>query len=333
MLSKAAVVARLKSRKTRVQAYLRRSRIGQWLRDLRAPRAIDTVREVHGGGPRTHNKICLFAHFDRQDRIDPYVEHHIRALAGLGFDVILSSTSRRLDPDDVRRVLPLCRAIMRRDNIGLDFGSWQAAMDRFPDVWTYERLLLTNDTLFGPFSDLGVVFARMENATEAVCGLNDSMEIAPHLQSFFLYFKAPAIQDPVFRRFWQRFRLSFVKRRMIERGEIRLSQHLSKAGYRLFAAYPIRDVVQVAEASGRRFQYHERLMTSPMNASLMMWDILLTEFRYPYIKTELLRINRFDSHAVPKWRSFIPLSAASVADEVEQYLQRLGSSAVSLPDR
>ncbi|MDQ6794129.1 MAG: rhamnan synthesis F family protein [Chloroflexota bacterium] len=303
-----------------------------WLRDLRAPRAAETVREVHGGRPRERDRICLFAHFDPQGRIDPYVEHHIRVLASSGFDVILSSTSQRLDADDVRRVLPLCRAVMRRDNIGLDFGSWQAAMATFPDVWTYDRMLLTNDTLFGPFSDLGAVFAKMENAAELVCGLNDSLETAPHLQSFFLYFKSPLLQDPAFRRFWQRFRFSFRKRRIIDSGEIGLSQYLMKAGYQLFPVYPIRDLLQVAQAMGQRFQYHERLTTLPVNASLMMWDILLTDFDYPYIKAELLRSNRFDSRAVANWRVLIPPSASAVADDVERYLKRVGVFAVPLPD-
>jgi hypothetical protein len=253
-------------------------------------------------------------------------------LAGLGFDVILVSASPRLDADDVRRMLPLCRAILRRDNIGLDFGSWQAAMAKFPDVWAYERMLLTNDSLFGPFADLGPVLARMEGAPELVCGLNDSLAIAPHLQSFFLYFKGPVLRDPTSRGFWTRLDVAVGKRQLIERAEIGLSQHLVEAGYPLFSAYPLRDVSRAAESRGADFQYREHLATSAINPSLMLWDILLTDFDYPYIKAELLRVNRIASNAVAAWRTLIPASASGVADDVERYLARVGVSAVPLPD-
>ena len=267
-------------------------------------------------------KICLFAHFDPQGRIDPYVRHYLRALADLGFDIVLVSAAPSLHQADLEAARPLCRSVIRRENAGFDFGSWKAATEALPDVWDYDRVLLANDSVFGPFSELEPVLGRMESAPELVCGLNDSHEIAHHLQSFFLYFKRPVFAHPAFRGYWEELRPSEDKDFVIVNYEVGLSRRLAEHGVAWRAAFPYDEVRRRAEAMGPRFQYQAEL-ASPLNATLFMWDILLADFGYPFIKTEVLKTNRFASRAVASWQRLLPPSAAAAVADVERYLDRM----------
>jgi lipopolysaccharide biosynthesis protein len=265
-------------------------------------------------------KICLFAHFDPHGRIDPYVRHYLRALTELGFDIVLVSAAPRLHEADLEAARPLCRSVIRRENAGFDFGSWKAATEALPEVWDYDRVLLANDSVFGPFGDLGPILERLDAAPELACGLNESHQVAPHLQSFFLYFKRPLFAAGVFRAYWEALRTTDDKDFIIVNYEVGLSRALAEHGIAWRAAFPYEEVRRRAAAMGAGFQYHEELAAMPLNATLFMWDILLADFGYPFIKTEVLKTNRFASRAVASWQSLLPASATA---GVERYLERM----------
>jgi lipopolysaccharide biosynthesis protein len=278
---------------------------------------------IYSDGPRRAEKLCLFAHYDPHGRIDPYVQHYLGALAALGFDCVLVSTAAALRAADLERAAPLCRAILQRENVGLDFGSWKAAADTVPGVWDYDAVLLANDSVFGPFRDLRPIVQRLDAAPELACGLNDSYELAHHLQSFFLYFKRPLFAHAAFRRYWEALRATDDKDFVIRNYEVGLSRTLAEHGIAWSALFRYEEVKRRAQAKGDAFQYRERLAAGPLNATLFMWDILLEEFGYPFIKTELLKIDRFASGAPARWRSLLPGAGGALAADVEGYVKRV----------
>jgi glycosyltransferase involved in cell wall biosynthesis len=284
-----------------------------------------TLRDVIWGecSGKSQKKLCIFAHYDPAGRIEGYVRDHIAVLRSLGFDVALVSSSPMLVKTHVERVRAQCRVIISRENVGLDFASWKAAMDVLPDVWQYERILLTNDSIFGPFQDLGAPLARMEQAASLVCGLNDSHERGYHLQSFFLYLKKPLFDQPVFQRFWREIAAVYDKEKIVADYEVGFSQGMRQAGETLFAAFPISEIEGRARALGATFQYNDLLDKQPLNASLYMWDILLREFKYPYIKRELLVKNRMASKEIGQWKALVSPLAQNNVNDVEDYIKRM----------
>ena len=96
--------------------------------------------------------VCLFAHFDKDDRLDDYVLRYLATLKELNFAIILISTSH-LAAADIARAQLLCDDIIFRENTGLDFASWSAGFAKHGSS-IRGRLLLANDSVYGPIGSL-----------------------------------------------------------------------------------------------------------------------------------------------------------------------------------
>ena len=73
-------------------------------------------------------RLAVFAHYDRDNLLDDYV---FRYLAGLKcvVDSIVFVSASRLSDASVGRLKTLCDTVMLRENVGYDFGSWQAGLN------------------------------------------------------------------------------------------------------------------------------------------------------------------------------------------------------------
>lgn len=89
--------------------------------------------------------LCFFAHYDPQNRVDPYVLRYLQALVNCGFQIVFVSTSL-LSDRDVESLSPLCLEVIQRPNGGLDFASWATAYERY-GRGHYGELLLANDSV------------------------------------------------------------------------------------------------------------------------------------------------------------------------------------------
>lgn len=299
-----------------------RYRLRRWYWQRVAP--VSTIKSCHWGSvkERVHNKLCLFSTYDPKGRIDPYVREYIRNLYDCGFDIVLISTSPAVHPADLGSLKDVCRAIIHRRNVGLDFGSWKAATDYIPDWKTYDGMLLTNDSIYGPFKDLRPLFQKMDAAEEQICGLTDNFEVSYHVQSFFLYFKQPLLSSEVFQSFWQGIRLYLDKDFIINSYEVGLSQHLLHHDIKIKALFPYYDVRECALAQGKTYRYHSLIRRQPINSSIYMWEILLKNFDFPFLKTEIVKTNRLQYQGVVYWRAFIPDESAQWRRLIEDHLKR-----------
>jgi hypothetical protein len=292
----------------------------------------ESVIAVIPGVDRTKkfSKLCLFSTYDADGVIDPHVFFHLDAISRSGFDIALISTSPSVSGKDVKQAQSQCRFLIHRQNCGLDFASWKSGLELIEDIGDYERILLANDSVFGPFCDLRPIFKGFEDSTAAVCGMTESLEQSLHLQSYFLYFKMREIPPKLWRQFWADVVPLDDKEAIVERYEVGLSQQLLAAGIELHA-YIARDAVDAAARRlGQRFQYFERLNKDAFNSTWFMWDILLTNFRFPYLKTTILKRDPLHSRCLGRWREMLPANVQhSVVPLIDDYLRRTKNS---LPD-
>lgn len=271
---------------------------------------------------RSRLKLCLFSTFDPKGRIDPYVKRYIRSLYKCGFDVVVISTSPSIFSGDLDEVKNFCRAVIHRKNVGLDFGSWKAATEYLPDWVEYDSLLLANDSVYGPFSNLQSLFEKMDSVEESVCGLTENFEASYHIQSYFLYIKKPLLRSDVFQSFWQSIRLHLDKTVIINAYEVGFSQHLLHHDIKIRAMYPYYDIRDYVLTLGDQYQYHSMILFQPVNPSIFMWSILLKNFGFPFLKTEIVKTNRLGFREVVNWRSFLPEGAFEWKELIENHLKR-----------
>jgi lipopolysaccharide biosynthesis protein len=119
--------------------------------------------------------------------------------------------------------LPDGVAVVRRPNVGYDFGSWGAALQAFPELAGKRLVVLTNDSLAGPYGPLDGVLARIEASSADVWSATANRLPQWHLQSFLLAFRGGVLAREPLRGFFASVRAQETKRAVIQTYELGLS--------------------------------------------------------------------------------------------------------------
>ena len=268
---------------------------------------VDTVIAAHRSAvsPIYSSKICIFSTFDSHSVIDQTVIRYLRELRGHGFDIVLVSTSASIAPSQIDELLTLCRTVVLRKNIGLDFASWSAGMALTPDIRIYKELLLANDSVFGPIGSLKTVLDRIQSSQKNVIGLTDSFEIEPHLQSYFLFIKSTFFNSELFWKFFSKISPLAAKPKIIKYYEVGFSRFCREQQITYEALFPSTELAAAAIRSDHEFSERCGGDLKALNPTLHLWDILFNEFGFPFIKTEILKLNRIFIKELSRWESMV----------------------------
>ncbi|HTU53571.1 MAG TPA: rhamnan synthesis F family protein [Acetobacteraceae bacterium] len=268
-------------------------------------------------------KVAVFCHFDRAGRIRDDLRHYLAELGRCGFSIVFVSNSRRLQPAEIVFLQKHCAGVITRRNAGFDFSAWKDALLACglprPDTST---LLLVNDSVYGPIRPLWPTLSAIDFAAADLWALTDSWQLRYHLQSYFLIAGPRVLQSHAWKKFWSEVRPLAMKRWVIRRFEIGLSQTMLRAGFRLHSVWPyhalLGDTLAGAGspagptddpllAAGRR---HERRIRQalaeglPLNPTSDLWRSLLRR-GYPFLKRELLRQNPTRIADLWDWRALL----------------------------
>jgi lipopolysaccharide biosynthesis protein len=255
--------------------------------------------------------ICLFAHYDRDDRLADHVLYYIMALQRTGFDVVVISATQ-LNYEDRGKLAAINAALVLRENIGLDFGSWAAGLSQLRDtsgrLKIEGRLLLANDSVFGPIGDLSEALDRLSNMPGDVHCMVETAQTIPHMQSWFLMFSPAAYRSPAFEAIFTQNFAAMSKADIIKAGEIGLSVTMRNAGLRFtaLASNPPRGGIR-------------RLMRA--NPTHFLWQSLIERDGVPFLKVELLRDNPDGVASVSNWPAIVRARAPALLPLIESYLE------------
>ena len=215
--------------------------------------------------------MAVVAHWDRGNRVGPSTVALLRALSSAGFESLLVSTAQGAGSLDWVGGRPRDITVLRRPNLGYDFGSWATALDRYPTISSAPSVLFFNDSLVGPFISIDHLLRQFQQSDADAWGITDTYEIRHHLQSYCLGFRGGCLQAPSLQSFWQKIREEPTREEVIERYEIGLSLLLDQEGFTADAAIPSRRVVKDGG-----------------NPTIGGWRRLLAE-GFPFVKRQLLR--------------------------------------------
>lgn len=220
--------------------------------------------------------VCLFAHFDKDDKVDDYVLWYLAKLKELNYSIVFISAAR-LSPAHVERLYANCHDVILRENVGLDFGSWAAGFRKYGAA-IEGRLLLANDSVYGPIGSLRDALDRLTHMPADFYGMVESIQIVPHLQSWFLLFEPWIVRHETFKQILAQPFHGAAKKQIIEQGEIALSRRLTDAGFHHEALYK-------SDRPGLNTPRHA------MHPMLLFWREILFDHGIPFLKIELLRDN------------------------------------------
>jgi Lipopolysaccharide biosynthesis protein len=175
-------------------------------------------------------RLCLFAHFDKDNIVDEYVLFYLRDIRKVADKVVFVSTSS-LNSETISRLKNICDSVIIRKNEGYDFASWQTAL-KSETLKDFDELILCNDSVYGPLFPLEQVFSEMEGEKCDFWGMTGNYDIAYHVQSYFLVFRKTILVSSVFQKFWESMEIQLSKDKVIKLCEIGISQTLLNAGFK-----------------------------------------------------------------------------------------------------
>jgi lipopolysaccharide biosynthesis protein len=250
-----------------------------------------------GAMPPKVRQAAVYVHFDRRGIVHDYVVYQLRELVDADFDVIFVTNSPVFPTSSFDRIAELCTQIIWRDNVGYDFGAYKDGIEAVPHLGDLDRLVLLNDSVYGPFRPLATIFREMNATATDFWGIVDSWQGRYHLQSFLLCFLPRALRSPAFLTFWRAFPYVSHKPWIIRNGEIGLSQALAHHGLRGRAMVPYWDAAETAKNNisvQQALDHHSKsdlalLQGLPLNPMHQLWDHVFLQYDCPYIKRQLLQ--------------------------------------------
>lgn len=283
-------------------------------------------QELPAQPPVDRRTLVLFAHFDMQGVVDPYVAYYLEALRDLGSTIIFVSASPSLTEESVAHIRPLCAGIYTRRTLSLDFGSWHLAWsilrERGWSLDQFDRLVLANDSVYGPLFPLDEMWSSFRGAD--MYGAIESVVHKPHLQSFFLAWDLNAQTRSFLNDFWDGFQYVVDKQLLIRRYEIGISTRARKAGLTM---RPFLSTDAIRATYGLSPEHERSRLLSrrrSINNTIYFWDGLIEHLRFPFLKASLPRYNAPWQDSITNLRKFIEQHTAYPYELIQSNVDRLG---------
>jgi hypothetical protein len=297
--------------------------------------------EVGGAPPTTAGRrIALYAHYSVSGRISSMVCRQLACYRANGFDVVFVTNSQNVEEDSWRAAAAHCWYLVRRRNIGFDFGAWRDSAALLLAGQVPEELLLVNDSVLGPLRSLTPLFAFARMMGGGAIGLTESRQGGAHLQSYFIFVSGAAVTADTL-EFLFRLRLSTGKWLLVQRGEFGLTRFLVRRGHRVAALFGYARTLEAILACSEERRYlatilpkfvremeagenpHRLLLRWPLNPSIHLWRGLLRSLGFPFIKTALFSL-RLPLPESMDWFAFTKDEAVDFAHLVSDHLETLG---------
>jgi hypothetical protein len=218
------------------------------------------------------DRVAVLVQWGPDSRLSRSVSELTSSLVGHDYAVVLVSAADGEGPLEWPGGAPANLTVLRRSNVGYDFGSWAVALDRYPAIGAADQVLLVNDSLAGPFQSIDHLFKMFDDTGADVWGLTDSSQLGTyHLQSYCIGFKHGCLQEPPLAKFWRDISIESTRDDIINRYEIGLSRLLHREHFSVDAAFRHAEVVRGGD-----------------NPTIHGWRKLL-DLGYPFVKRQLLR--------------------------------------------
>jgi rhamnosyltransferase len=148
-------------------------------------------------------RICLLAGFDRKNTMQDYVLYLARKLSKLS-DVYYLADGKFSDIQ-LSKIRPFVKFAASVPHRTYDFGSWQILINHigWEKIMTYDEMIICNDSIYGPMSNMQDIFDYMDLRDYDFWGLTENYNSNYHLDSYFMVFKNDILKHPKFHEFWK----------------------------------------------------------------------------------------------------------------------------------
>lgn len=196
-------------------------------------------------------RLILYVLWEKNGEVRDFVAYSLEQYRAFAEDVLVIANGG-LSESGRRRLSDIGVRYIERENTGLDFAAWKAAMEQegWEKLTALDELILTNCSCYGPIFPLQEVFEKMEpdacdfwgmtrhpDADINVIPEDPATRIVSHLQSYFLVFRQSAIRSDCFRRWWETLVPAASYREEVGYHEVPFTRYLEQGGLRAATYY------------------------------------------------------------------------------------------------
>ncbi len=298
-------------------------------------------RKIYQGAikPRSLSYLCIFSHYDKHNVIDDYVVRYLKELFECGCEMIFVSGCRKLSVSERKKVEPYCTQIVTRRNHGKDFGAYKYGIKLAGDLHSYELVILANDSAYGPLYPLKPILESGLKENRDFWGITDSWQHGYHLQGYFVVFKKGVFLSKWFNKFWNRVRCLLTRSFIVKHYEIGMSKYFLR---KLFRAGSWCDYLEIKQKLWeqshlgncgirlgvneqeilKKFKHLQVVKKYSVNPCSYFWDVLIADFRCPFIKRDLLQWNP-DKVDLSYWPKLLTQYTSYDSDLILSHLRRV----------
>jgi len=288
---------------------------------------LDLLNEQPEWQPGPDGNLALFNHFEPGGTVAEHVLWHLDRLKEAGFSLVFVSTSPSLTQNAIRALRSRCWLVGKRRNLGMDIGGWPCAVKAIEKLaqrplTAYGRLLITNDSVFGPLRPLPELLAAMSSRGLDFWGNTDSNERGRHVQTYFLVLERSALG--FFREWVLRMKLIEDREAVIMRYEVGLGQAAKEAGLQFGALVSSDAVLAHADRLGMisdKLAAKLRVRPGHFNPTHEFWRETINPFGSAYIKRDLLRHLRTQDDAYVQARTWLSETTHYPVSLIDEYFE------------
>ena len=254
-------------------------------------------------------RLTIFAHYDKDNIIDGYVLYYLKALKQISEYIVFVSDCD-LPECECSKLNGLVDYVLAQKHGEYDFGSYKRGfLLAIEKGLEYDELIFANDSCIGPFCSLKPIFERMEKKDYDFWGLTQNRylinnedgklvyQLLPHIQSYFIVFSKEVANSSIFYSFMTSIIKENTKDDVVRKYEVELTRLLTKNGF----SYGV---------WLKHFRYTE-------NVLLSKYKLLLVKYKYPFLKTSLVKDNLVDCEILNKYnlKSYYPSELIKIYQE------------------
>ena len=187
-------------------------------------------------------RLGIYVIYDCENIVDDYIGYMLQELRKV-VDCLVVVCNFKEIRKGIQNINVYADRVYYRDNTGFDAGAYKDALNcciGWSEVSTYDELVLLNDSFYGPFYPMENLFIKMDKISVDYWGLTKSpagtwmgkYTYGSHIQSYFLVFRKPILDDRRFRNFWEAMPYPESFSQAVRVFELECSKLLDKCGWK-----------------------------------------------------------------------------------------------------
>jgi hypothetical protein len=225
---------------------------------------------VHFERPYQGEKIMLLALYEK-GLPRPDIRMLLETAKAQGAYVLAVNTMTFTEPAAWRSLID---CYIEKHNFGRDFSSYQAGfLHLYARGWeaTCPRLLMLNDSVFYCSQRTPKFVADLFDSEVEALGATENFEIEHHLGSFCIAMAGRVVAHQRMKRYWQSYRNTDIRPKVIARGEMKLSKTLKRVVASEDQFRALYSVARFAEAVRGDPEYLARALSHARDSTLVAW--------------------------------------------------------------